>query len=331
MPKYSSRIGSTNISSKPKQSVSAKQVKMSTVKATVEPKSTTLTPENVVSGGAIKTAGSISSAGSLPTAGSISTGGVLPTPKRTGTTRPATDFSPPFSIQVTPESAMRLGYMPYIHALGAMSPQDFHLLQGVAAAYMPAVQHPMKDVAKAALGGAFKLPRIISKVAHKDILKATTPQQLSNALYMEMLDQGKSKKGGALLDSLRNVFGKAVSGVRRGATAAVKGAKAGIQIGAKGLGIGLNLAERLEQALGTGIDIAQAVSPVAQQIFGEEIKKPVQAGIALATAAQERLQSGIKVGQLVQSVVDPLAETISQRDIAAQLGENPLADEPVFN
>lgn len=342
MPKYSSRIGNNNISTKPKKA------KMSVVPSASEPPSqiSKEVSQNVKTGGAIRTAGA------------ISTAGILPTPKRTGSTRPAglvesPPFNPgggaiptagsistggalkkePFGIQVTPESAMRLGYPAYIHALGAMSPQDFHILQGVASAYMPAVQHPMKDLVKQQLGGSFKLPRLISRVAHKDILKAITPQQLSNALHMEMLDMGKSKKGGALLDSIRNLFSKGVSGLKRGATAVVRGAKAlpgavktGLQIGSAVGGIGLNVADRLNNSLMTGIGIANALSPVAQLVLGEESKGTIRAGIDFATQQQQLLQSGIDTGRAVQSVVDPLiAEFASQ----APIQDPSLSAEPV--
>lgn len=346
MPKYSSRISTTNISNKPKKA------KMSVVpQATVKP---LVIPKETVS--------------NIQTGGSIKTAGILPTPKRTGTTRPAglvesPPFNPneagaistagaittagsistggalkqePFGIQVTPESAMRLGYPAYIHALGSMSPQDFHLLQGLASAYMPTIAHPMKDLVKSQFGGSlpFKLPRNISRVAHKDILKAITPQQLSNALHMEMLDMGKSKKGGALLDSIRNLYSKGVSGLKRGATALVKGAKAGVgalktglQIGSAVGGIGLNVAERLSNNLNTGIQIANTLSPLAQLVLGEEVKGPIRAGIDFATQQQQLLQAGIDTGRTVQSVVDPLIQQFASQPA---VNDPSLSAEPEF-
>ena len=266
MVRYSSRIGSAGGLPVVKRAV--KKVKKARAKraapvASVEPEEKLEVPvdptlEGV--GGALRTGGALVTGGALGTGGALVDG---------------------------------MSYPDAIHMLGAMSNQDYHTLQGLASMFLPSAVHPMKRPLMSMIGGAFKHPADISKVATNDILRAPNPMFLSKILHSEWLDHAKGlPTGGGLFSSIKNALKKGVQGLAKGAKIAV--------------GIG----KRLVGAINTGKQIAKsfqgplaAISPGAAELVGRGLK------------AAEGVQRGIGLGL---GVAGPVAEGLGRVSAAVQ-------------
>ena len=230
-------------------------------------------------GGALSTGGQLSTGGALSTGGQLSTGGALPADS--------------VSLQGFVDN---MSYPEMIHTIGHMDSDDYHSLQGIAAAHLPNVRHPLKVPMMTALGGSFDHPQGVSKVATKDIVLAPTQRHLAGMLHSEMIDQqGGRDVGGGLFDSIKNVVKKGVSGLARGAKAA--------------LGIG----KKLRGALSKGVSIAKsfekpisAAFPAAGQLLQRGISagQALETGIGVGLAAGEKISSGL---QGLSSAVNPQA------------------------
>ena len=106
----------------------------------------------IVSGGALATGGKKGSA--LKTGGRLRTGGKMDVDK---------------TLQfVTSE----ISYPQAVHALGQMTDDEFYVLQGLGGAFLPNVDHPLREPYIKHFGGGFQHPANISKVATMDLIKA---------------------------------------------------------------------------------------------------------------------------------------------------------------
>jgi hypothetical protein len=144
-------------------------------------------------------------------------------------------------------------YPEAIHALGSMDDETFYILQGLGGAFLPNVDHPLKEPYIHHFGGGFKHPSGVSKVATMDIMKSETPRKLAQMLFSEWKDKNRGHKvGGGLLDSLKNVFKKGVSGIKRGSKAAYRA--------------GQRLHSALERGIAVAEQLADVVGPVAANL-----------------------------------------------------------------
>ena len=140
-------------------------------------------------------------------------------------------------------------------------------------------------------GGGFDHPSHISKVATQDILKAETPCKLAGMLHSEWRDHNRGHKvGGGLLDLLKNVFKKGVSGLKTGSKAAYEAGK------------------KLHSALERGIAIAeQLAGPLAplKEYIPENVGEKVKSAIDKAESASKTLGTALKVAEQVGNVLSP--------------------------
>ncbi len=178
---------------------------------------------SLVSGGSLKTGGKKGSA--LKTGGRLRTGGKMDVDK---------------TLQFVTSD---MTYPEAVHALGQMDDETFYILQGLGGAFLPNVDHPLREPYIKHFGGGFQHPSNISKVATMDLLKAENPRRLAQMLHTEWRDHNRGHKvGGGLLDSLKNVFKKGVSGLKTGTKAAFSAGK------------------KLHSALERGIDLAEQLA-----------------------------------------------------------------------
>ncbi len=222
-------------------------------------------------GGALSSGGTLSTGGSLKTGGRLRTGGKMAVDK---------------TLQyVTAE----MTYPEAVHALGAMDPETFYVLQGVAGGFLKNVDHPLREPYVKHFGGGFEHPSNISKVATRDIMKAETPCKLAGMLHSEWRDHNRGHKvGGGLLDSLKNVFKKGVSGLKSGSKAAYEAGK------------------KLHSALERGISIAeQLAGPLAplKEYIPENVGEKVKSAIDKAESASKTLGTALKVAEQVGDVL----------------------------
>ncbi|MEE8323430.1 MAG: hypothetical protein V3R57_07400 [Candidatus Bathyarchaeia archaeon] len=178
---------------------------------------------SLVSGGSLETGGKKGSA--LKTGGRLRTGGKMDVDK---------------TLQFVTSD---MTYPEAVHALGQMDDETFYILQGLGGAFLPNVDHPLREPYIKHFGGGFQHPSNISKVATMDLLKAENPRRLAQMLHTEWRDHNRGHKvGGGLLDSLKNVFKKGVSGLKTGTKAAFSAGK------------------KLHSALERGIDLAEQLA-----------------------------------------------------------------------
>ncbi len=178
-----------------------------------------------------------------------------------------------------------------VQVLNSMSPEAFHILQGVSGAHLPQFEgHPFAGIARKSLGGSFTHPRSISKMATRDITRAVSSQQLSQALFQEMRDSQRGMDvGGGLLDSLKHGFTRAFDGLK------------------SGIASGNRIGSVLHGALSTGIQIGQVFSPVVESLFpgaGELIKS----GISGAEALKAGLETGLRAGEALEKGLEGISE-----------------------
>lgn len=181
-----------------------------------------------------------------------------------------------------------------IQVLNHMSPEQFHVLQGVAGAHLPQFDsHPFTPIARKVLGGSFTHPRNISKMATRDITRAVSAQQLATALHQEMRDAHRGMDvGGGLLDSLKHGFTRGFEGLK------------------SSLSAGNRIGSVLHSALSTGIQIGQVFSPVVESLFpgaGELIKS----GISGAEALKAGLETGLRAGEALEKGLEGISTVVS--------------------
>lgn len=180
-------------------------------------------------GGALVSGGALETGGALKTGGRLRTGGKI---------------DPDKTLQFVTAD---MTYPEAVHALGSMDDETFYILQGLGGAFLPNVDHPLREPYIKHFGGGFQHPSNISKVATMDLLRAENPRRLAQMLHTEWRDHNRGHKvGGGLLDSLKNVFRKGVSGLKTGTKAAYS---AGKKLHSA-LERGINLAEQLAGPLG---------------------------------------------------------------------------------
>ena len=221
--------------------------------------------------------GALSSGGAVTTGGSLKTGGKLRVGGKIGVDK---------TLQYITND---MTYPEAVHALGSMDPESYYILQGVAGGFLKDVDHPLREPYIKHFGGGFEHPSNISKVATRDILKAETPCKLAGMLHSEWRDHNRGLKvGGGLLDSLKNVFKKGVSGLKTGSKAAYEAGK------------------KLHSALERGISIAeQLAGPLAplKEYIPENVGEKVKSAIDKAEAASKTLGTALKVAEEVGKVV----------------------------
>lgn len=199
----------------------------------------------------------------------------------------------------------------YIHMLGAMDMPTFHMLQGIAANYLN-IEHPMRRITNQALGGDFTFPKHLSRIAMKDVMKATSPQHLSQGLHgewMDMMDGRLSPEevGGGLFSSLKTLVKKGVKGSRKALRALGEGAKGAIRAVSQGAMGAQMIGKSVSNALMQGLDIANALSPVIQTVF-PSTSGVLKAGVGHANAAKELVDRGINVSSRVEKALQPAVD-----------------------
>ncbi len=221
--------------------------------------------------------GALSSGGAVTTGGSLKTGGKLRVGGKIGVDK---------TLQFITND---MTYPEAVHALGSMDPESYYILQGVAGGFLKDVDHPLREPYIKHFGGGFEHPANISKVATRDIMKAETPCKLAGMLHSEWRDHNRGLKvGGGLLDSLKNVFKKGVSGLKTGSKAAYEAGK------------------KLHSALERGISIAeQLAGPLAplKEYIPENVGEKVKSAIDKAESASKTLGTALKVAEEVGKVV----------------------------
>lgn len=204
----------------------------------------------------------------------------------------------------------------FIHMLSAMDNPTFHILQGIAANYLN-MEHPLRKVVGGSLPSSFIFPKKLSKIAMRDILKGSQ-HQVAMALHGEWLDMMDGKLtedelGGGLFSSLKTLVKKGVSGAKVALSAVAKGAKgavralSGAAMGAQTVGRSVN------NALMQGIEIANSLAPVIQQVF-PKTEGVLKAGLGHANAAQELLNRGIDISSQVERALAPAIEQFGPLD-----------------
>ncbi len=233
----------------------------------------------LVSGGALETGGKKTPGGSLRSGSALKTGGRL----RTGGKMDVDKTLQFVTADMT--------YPEAVHALGQMDDETFYILQGLGGAFLPNVDHPLREPYIKHFGGGFQHPANISKVATMDLLKAENPRRLAQMLHTEWRDHNREHKvGGGLLDSLKNVFKKGVSGLKSGTKAAFSAGK------------------KLHSALERGIDLAEQLGgplgAVAQHLPKVNIPGvgAVDVGSIARVAVEQAGDVSKNLGRVLQTV-----------------------------
>ena len=206
----------------------------------------------------------------------------------------------------------KLSHNGMIQVLQHMSPQQFHILQGVAGSHLPNFNgHPLSGVARKVLGGSFSHPRNISKMATRDIVRAISPQQLASAMHMEMMDAQKGMDvGGGLLDSVKHTFNRGLDGLKSGVAA------------------GTRLGSVLHGALSTGIQVGRVFSPVVETLF-PGAGQLIDTGISSAEALKAGLEVGVKAGEALSEGLEGISPIdTSDKPVAGQPFTAPISTTP---
>lgn len=213
--------------------------------------------------------GGLSSGGALKTGGRLRTGGKM---------------DPDKTLQFVTAD---MSYPEAIHTLGSMDDEAFYVMQGIGGAFLNNIDHPLRDSYLKHFGGGFAHPSDISRVATMDILKADNPRKLAQMLHSEWRDRQRGVKvGGGLLDSLKNVFKKGVSGLKKGTKGAYHAGK------------------KLHSALEKGIDIAARLSGPLSDALGSKAGERITKGVNKALDAAQGLQKVLNVAEEAVRIVD---------------------------
>lgn len=176
-----------------------------------------------------------------------------------------------------------------------MDNQQFHILGGLAAAHLN-FQHPMAAVTKEILGGAFDVPRHISKIGMRDILKANSGGHLARAISGEWQDHvgghiGDIELGGGITSSVKHLLKKGQSGAQRAIQAAKKGYESAKMISTS-----------LSNAINKGLQIASIIHPHVRNLH-PKIDQIMTRGMATATNAKRLLDAGINLANEAEGKV----------------------------
>ena len=242
-------------------------------------------------GGAIKVGGAISSGGAISVGGKVSAN----------------------TSMLSNETIDQLEPHVFTHMLLNMDAPTYEMIRSIAANYLR-MQHPLQRITKAALGGSFEMPKSLSRISMKDIYNARSPQHLANALHSEVNDwyDGKVNEqefGGGLFSSLKTAVKKGINGSKRALKALGSGAAQAVRIfsaGAKAAGMH---GKAINNTLKKGIEIANAISPVIQQVF-PKTQGVLKAGLGHAEAASELLTHGINVSERVADKLKPAIDIL---------------------
>ena len=192
-----------------------------------------------------------------------------------------------------------------------MDNQQFHILQGLGAAHLN-FQHPMAEVTKKILGGAFDVPRKISKIGMRDILKANSGGHLARAINSEWTDFmgghiGDIELGGGITSSVKHLLKKGQAGAQKVISAAGKGYQAAKMISTS-----------LSNAINKGLQIASILHPHIKNLHpkidqiivkgmesAENAKRLLDAGINLANEAEGKISIVKNIYDVVKFAVMP--------------------------
>ena len=305
MPRYRSRISKTAVKKKAPRARAKTAAKISTggqvATATQAfdgtgsigaPESFSQAPKPISQGSAIATGGqkvsydhrqggmsssdtSCSQGGGLTSGGALKTGGRL----RTGG-----KIDPDKTLQFIDGE---ISYPEAIHTLGSMDDEAFYVMQGLGGAFLSNIDHPLRDSYIKCFGGGFVHPTNVSRVATMDLLKADNPRKLAQMLHSEWRDHKRGVKvGGGLLDSLKNVFKKGVSGLKKGTKGAYHAGK------------------KLHSALEKGIDIAARLSGPLSDALGSKAGDRINKGVNKALDAAQGLQKVLNVAEEAVKIID---------------------------
>ena len=205
----------------------------------------------------------------------------------------------------------------FIHMLSTMDMPTYHMLQGIAAKYLR-MQHPLGKIVGRVLGGDFILPKTLSKIAMRDVLKARTPQELAMALHSEWIDMmdGKltpTEVGGGLFSSLKVLVKKGVAGGRKALSALASGAAQAVRAVSAGAMGAQMIGKSVSNALTQGLEIANSLQPIIQEVFPKS-EGVLTAGLGKANAAKELLDRGINIAGRVESAVQPAISILGPLD-----------------
>lgn len=247
---------------------------------------------------------------------------------RLGAALPSGGALPVGGAPLSDETIDQMTPLPFIHMLGTMDLPTYHMVQGIAANYLR-TEHPLRLITNRALGGSFDFPKNISKIAMRDVLKSSTPQQLAGALHSEWVDMMSGKLsqeevGGGLFASLKTLVKKGVSGGKKALSALGKGAAAAVRaISAGAMGANM-ISKSVSNALMQGLEVANGLAPLVQEVFPSS-EGIIKAGLGHANAAQELLNRGIDISQKVSDVVAPVVSQLGPIDdpIVVQPGVQP--------
>lgn len=196
----------------------------------------------------------------------------------------------------------------FIHMMNNMDMPTHQMLKGIASNFL-GIEHPLKQITRGALGGDFTFPKNLSKIAMRDIIKAKSPQELAGALHSEWLDMMSGKlsaeeMGGGLFSSLKTLVKKGVKGARTALKALGKGAATAVRAVSAGAKGAQHIGKSVSNALMQGIEVANALSPIIQEVF-PQTEGVLKAGLGKANAANELLKRGIDIAARTEKAVEP--------------------------
>ncbi len=183
-----------------------------------------------------------------------------------------------------------------IHSVQHMTPHEFGLCRGIASNFLK-IPHPMDGHLKRHLDN-FKIPKGISKVALRDIIKAKSPHHLAEALHSEFLDMKKGMKvGGGLFDSMKSVFKKGLSGSKRLTSGIV------------------NVSKSFDNIMKRGLLIAEAIEPLVEIIdpdLGRAFSSAVKTARAIKTGAKVVGTSAKVINKTLHGDIDGTIDALSK-------------------
>ncbi len=199
----------------------------------------------------------------------------------------------------------------FTHMLANMDLPTHNMLQGIASNYL-GMEHPYRLITREALGGDYTFPKHLSKIAMRDVMKSSTPQQLAGALHSEIMDMSSGKLtseefGGGLFASLKTLVKRGIKGAPGALKSLGKGAIKGVQLISKGLKSGQMIGKSVSNALHQGIEVANALSPIIQTVFPGS-KGVLQAGIGHVGALKELADRGIDLASKTEQAIDPVVQ-----------------------
>ena len=176
-----------------------------------------------------------------------------------------------------------------------MDNQQWHILGGLAAASLN-FQHPMADVSRKILGGDFDVPRKISKIGMRDILKANNGGHLARAINSEWTDHvgghiSDIELGGGITSSVKHLLKKGQAGAQKVISAAGKGYQAAKMISTS-----------LSNAISKGLQIASILHPHIKNLH-PKIDQIIVKGMESAGNAKRLLDAGIQLANEAEGKV----------------------------